>query len=111
MERLRRKQRRRTREAATSAERTGSLPPAQNRRVSLQLLLATMAGQERRRDAPCSIRTALPHATTAGQESCTFTAIQRKRRTCGHQIIEEDGAAPCNFSPQPLEQRKNKKHP
>jgi hypothetical protein len=70
-----------------------------------------MAGQERRRDAPYSIGMALPHATTVVQESLTFTAIQGMRRTCGHQLIEEDGAAPCISSLQPPEQRKNKQQP
>jgi hypothetical protein len=71
-----------------STEMTGTSISIQNQRAVLQLLLATKAGQERSRDAPCN-SAKKPHlASTAGQGNFNI-AVEVERRTCRRRFIEE----------------------
>jgi hypothetical protein len=78
----------------------------QNQQILLHHLQTTMASKGENRRPLLRNRSALPLATTAGQESFNIAERTRKSRGRNHQIIGEDGDADAPASLQPQEKKK-----
>jgi hypothetical protein len=76
-----------------------------------QLLLATMAGQERGSKALSRAELALPLATMAGRENTFAAAASWIDRAWNHHFIGEDGGVLPPALLQPQEQNQSKKQP
>jgi hypothetical protein len=70
-----------------------------------------MASKERNRRPPHHIRSALPLATTAGQEGFTGAERSRTSRARSHQVIGEGGVAEAPASLQAQEQKNEQQQP
>jgi hypothetical protein len=89
----------------TPTEKTRSSASIQKQHTTHPLLLATKAGQERCRSAPCSTKKSPHLATMAGLGSFVFTAEGGRRTSRRSFIEEEDGAATRRTSLRPPEER------